>query len=185
MIRVLRLTLVSHAMTDAMAAGRFPDDEPINSVGRHQLLALSRDFVPRDPAQRQLAGPELRARQSAQALGLHADTESRLADLNYGLWRGKALTGISGDDMHAWMTDPGAAPHGGESILDLIKRVSSWLYSLEADTSATVAVTHPAVIRAAVLAALDADPQSFWRIDVAPAGSTVMHRRGGRWTLRL
>ena len=30
---VVRLTLVSHAMTDAMSAGRFPTDEPLNSVG--------------------------------------------------------------------------------------------------------------------------------------------------------
>ena len=31
MSEVVRLTLVSHAMTDAMAAGRFPTDEPLNS----------------------------------------------------------------------------------------------------------------------------------------------------------
>ncbi|MCA4718045.1 histidine phosphatase family protein, partial [Mycobacterium avium] len=49
----------------------------------------------------------------------------------------------------------------------------------------TAAVTHPAVIRAAIAAALDADPASFWRVDVAPAAYVVMHHRGGRWTLRL
>ena len=45
------------------------------------------------------------------------------------------------------------------------------------------AVTHPAVIRAAILIALEAPPKSFWRIDIAPASRTVLHFRG-RWTLR-
>ena len=47
-----------------------------------------------------------------------------------------------------------------------------------------VAVTHPAVIRAAILIALDAPPKSFWRIDIAPVSRTVMHFRGHAWTLR-
>ncbi|EUA23514.1 putative phosphoglycerate mutase [Mycobacterium xenopi 4042] len=34
MTEVVRLTLVSHAMTDAMVAGRFPADEPLNDAGR-------------------------------------------------------------------------------------------------------------------------------------------------------
>ena len=46
-----------------------------------------------------------------------------------------------------------------------------------------MAVTHPAVIRAVILIALDAPPKSFWRIDIAPASRTVLHFRG-RWTLR-
>jgi broad specificity phosphatase PhoE len=56
---------------------------------------------------------------------------------------------------------------------------------LTANPLRTVAVTHPAVIRAAIVAALDAAPPSFWRVDVEPAGCVVMHFRGGRWTLRL
>ncbi|WP_165614143.1 histidine phosphatase family protein, partial [Mycolicibacterium holsaticum] len=47
-----------------------------------------------------------------------------------------------------------------------------------------VAVTHPAVVRAAVLTALEAPPKSFWRIDIAPVSRTVMHYRGHAWTLR-
>ena len=37
MSEVVRLTLVSHAMTDAMAAGRFPTDESVNDLGRKQI----------------------------------------------------------------------------------------------------------------------------------------------------
>jgi broad specificity phosphatase PhoE len=49
----------------------------------------------------------------------------------------------------------------------------------------TVAVTHPAVIRAAILLALDTQAKSFWRMDIKPLSHTDMHFRGGRWTLRL
>ena len=37
MTEVVRLTFVSHAMTDAMAGGRFATDEPLNATGRRQV----------------------------------------------------------------------------------------------------------------------------------------------------
>ena len=72
MTDVLRLTLVSHAMTDAMAAARFPADEPLNDIGRRQATRIEIKSVAR-----QLAGPEQRARQTAELLGLHATSTSR------------------------------------------------------------------------------------------------------------
>jgi broad specificity phosphatase PhoE len=179
---VVRLTLVSHAMTDAMAAGRFPADEPLNGIGRRQVKAVRLDV---NDATRQIAGPEQRARQTAELLGLHATTEPRLADLDCGAWCGQSLRAVGPADLEVWLTDPTRAPHGGESIVDLIQRVAGWLESLPENGFPTIAVTHPAVIRAAVLSSLDMPPKSFWRIDVAPVGRTVMHFRKGRWTLRL
>ena len=183
MTGVVRLTLVSHAMTDAMAAGRFPADEPLNDTGRRIVESVAALEIAGDT--RQLTGPERRARQSAQLLGLQAATEPRLADLDCGRWRGEALANIGHAELEAWLTEPADAPHGGESIAGLIERVDGWLNSLTDDISRTVAVTHPAVIRAAILLALDAPPKSFWRIDIAPLSRTVMNFRGGRWTLRL
>jgi broad specificity phosphatase PhoE len=180
---VVRLTLVSHAMTDAMAAGRFPADEPLNDTGRRLVETVAALEVAGDT--RQLTGPERRARQTAQLLGLQAATEPRLADLDCGRWRGQVLANIWPADLEAWLTEPAHAPHGGESIVDLIERVDGWLDSLTDDALRTVAVTHPAVIRAAILLALDTPPKSFWRMDIAPLSHTVMHFRGGRWTLRL
>jgi broad specificity phosphatase PhoE len=185
---VVRLTLVSHAMTDAMAAGRFPADEPLKDTGRRQVEAVAGLDIKSDA--RQLAGPEQRARQTAQLLGLRATTEPRLADLDCGRWCGNTLEGVRPEDPAVWLTDPAQAPHGGESIVNLIDRVAGWLESLTEitltdHTLPTVAVTHPAVIRAAILLALDIPPKSFWRIDIAPVSSTVMHFRTDCWTLRL
>lgn len=179
---VVRLTLVSHAMTDAVAAARFPDDEPLNSLGRRQAQAAASQL---DRAGDQVRAPERRAGQTATLLGLDAATEPLLADLDCGRWRGHALDALPAGDVTVWLTEPAATPHGGESIVELIERVTTWLGSLSPTGSAVVAVTHPAVIRAAIVVALDAPPRSFWRVDVAPAGRTGLHRRGGRWTLRL
>jgi broad specificity phosphatase PhoE len=177
---VVRLTLVSHGMTDAMAAGRFPIDEPLNAMGHRQLDATV-DLGSIDAA---LCGPEKRTRQTAELLGLRAETDTALADLDHGSWRGNVLGGVLPAELAIWLTDPSGAPHGGESLVGLMVRVRRWLDSIAARRGRIVAVTHPAVVRAAILIALDAPPKSFWRIDVSPASRTVMHRRGQSWTLR-
>ncbi|MEZ0349917.1 histidine phosphatase family protein [Mycobacterium sp. pR1184] len=182
MTRVVRLEMVSHAMTDAMAAARFPADEPLSDAGRRRAeVAAGLDIR----GARHIAGPELRTRQTAELLGLEAMVEPRLADLDCGLWRGQALGAVSEAELEAWRNDPAQAPHGGESIVELTERVAGWLASLTQGPSRTVAVTHPGVIRAAILTALDIAPKSFWRIDIAPLSRTTMHYRNGRWTLRL
>jgi broad specificity phosphatase PhoE len=187
---VVRLTLVSHAMTDAMAAARFPAAEPLNEIGRRQAeAAAGPDITGLDAGARQFSAPERRAYQTAKLLGLSPRMEGRLADLKYGGWRGKAHEDIPPDELAEWRFDPAAAPHGGESIVELIDRVGGWLDSLtpavSQDGSRIVAVTHPGVVRAAILLALDASPESFWRIDIAPVSRTVLHSRDGWWTLRL
>ena len=192
MANLVRLTLVSHAMTDAMAVGRFPVDEPLNDAGCRQVAGVAGPTI-RDVAEgaRVVAGPEQRARQTAQLLGLQPTTESALADLDCGRWRGKTLDCVPPEDLEVWLTEPAQAPHGGESIVNLIDRVAGWLQTLKpqtGNTSRTLAVTHPAVIRAAILLALDIPavaPKSFWRIDITPVSRTVMHFRGECWTLRL
>lgn len=184
MTEVVRLTLVSHAMTDAMGAGRFPADEPLNDIAVRHAEAVG-GLGAAAGHTRQFSGPERRARQTAQLLGLQVTSEPRLADLDCGHWRGQALDAVDPADLRLWLSDPVSAPHGGESIVDLIDRVSGWLKSLTDNTLRTVAVTHPAVVRAAILIALNVPPESFWRIDVTPASRTVLHFRENCWTLRL
>lgn len=181
MTEVLRLTLVSHATTDATAAARFPADEPLNDMGRRQAEGVAAQF---GRGARHFTAPERRAHQTADLLGLDAATDPLLADLNCGRWQGSRLEDLPPDDLTIWLTDPTSAPHGGESITDLMQRVGRWLNSLTQNASAAVAVTHPAVIRAAILLALDIPAKSFWRMDIAPVSRTALHHRGGCWTLR-
>jgi broad specificity phosphatase PhoE len=180
MTEVVRLTLVSHAMTDAMSAGRFALDEPLSRLGRRQLESGSGP----DDFEYALCGPELRTRETAELAGLPAEPEPALADLDVGRWSGVELAAVDPHDLDCWLTDPTAAPHGGESIVDLVVRVRAWLSRWVERPARICAITHPAVIRAAVVVVLDAPPASFWRIDVAPLSRTVLHHRTAGWTLR-
>ncbi|WKG02961.1 histidine phosphatase family protein [Mycolicibacterium sp. HK-90] len=180
MSEVVRLSLVSHAMTDATAAGRFPTDEALSPLGHRQADAT----VELGAVDWAYCGPEKRTRQTAELLNLSATVDRQLADLDFGSWRGNDLAGVRPADLAVWLTEPAQAPHGGESVVDLVKRVRRWMDGLAPMRGRLVAVTHPAVIRAAVLVALDAPPKSFWRIDIAPLSRTVLHFRGQAWTLR-
>jgi broad specificity phosphatase PhoE len=166
-------------MTDAMAAGRFPTDEPLSALGRRQADGIGGV----DAVDAAVCAPEARCRQTADVLGLAAEFEPQLADLDCGTWRGLALDAVPPAELAVWLTDPAQAPHGGESVVQLVERVRGWLATVT-ERRRLVAVTHPGVIRAAILVALDAPPNSFWRIDIGPASQTVMHRRGQSWTLR-
>lgn len=180
MSHIVRLTLVAHAMTDAMAAGRFPVDESLNVLGQRQVDAT----VDLGEIGVALCAPEKRTRQTAELLGLRAEVDPRLSDLDCGRWRGEVLGGVQPAELAVWLTEPDRAPHGGESVVALIERVRGWLAAVSQEPRRVVAVTHPAVIRAAMLVVLDAPPKSFWRIDITPASRTVLHFRGQVWTLR-
>lgn len=172
-----RLTLVSHGMTEALRAARFPLDEPLEA----RALDRARAGGLRAP-DRALTDGSARCGQTAAALGLQATVEDRLADLDTGRWRGLGLDEVDPADLATWTTDPSSAPHGGESVLALLERTRGWLQDLP--DGRTTAVTHPAVVRAVLVTALAADPASFWRIDVPPLSTTSLHGRDGRWTLR-
>jgi broad specificity phosphatase PhoE len=62
--------------------------------------------------------------------------------------------------------------------------VAGWLDDLRGEPGHTLAVTHAAVIRAAILAVIGAPAACFARIDVTPLGLTDLRGDGRRWTLR-
>jgi broad specificity phosphatase PhoE len=81
------------------------------------------------------------------------------------------------------LRDPAVAPHGGESILHLMQRVAEWLGGEQAHHRRSIVVTHATIIRAAIVYAIEAAPQSFWRIDIAPLSFTRLSGANGRWNL--
>ena len=180
MTEVVRLTLVSHAMTDAMAAGRFPADEPLNAVGRRHAEAAARLAIStgtrQSPARRNVPGRPPVAGLERRVI------EPRLADLDCGSWRGQPRRGRL--DRSRAMADR-SLPRRRTAASRLSTSSTGWLAgwtSLTDNALRTVVVTHPAVIRAAILIALNVPPNSFWRIDVAPASCIVMHFRENSWT---
>jgi broad specificity phosphatase PhoE len=172
----VRLLLVTHLMTRAVRRAAFPADEPIEASPG--VLMRPREGT------RLRRGPEQRCAQTCERMGLTAEADEVLSDWDLGRWRGSTLDEIAvaeRDAVTSWLADPSAAPHGGESLTALLSRASAWLGGL-ADGS-LVAVTHPAVVRAAVVAALGSPPAAFWRLDVAPATVTSLSGRNDRWNV--
>ncbi|MEU1346896.1 histidine phosphatase family protein [Streptomyces sp. NPDC005795] len=198
----VRVMLVSPGMNAALREARFAGDAPLDSSGLAQARAAA-GSVP--AADRWLSGPSRRCTATAKALGLRPDAEHTLRDWEMGRWSGARLSEVSVDEpdgVAAWLADPSAAPHGGESLRELCARVGAWLDSLHGATSGQVreevaesgaggkdvgrvlGVVEPGVVRAAVVHALDLPPQAFWRLDVAPLTVTELSGRSGRWNLR-
>jgi broad specificity phosphatase PhoE len=177
-----RLLLVRHASTDAVRAAAFGADEPLDARGR---AAAARLRLPRADAV--LVSPSARTRETAAAAGLVVTgCDAALAECDFGRWAGLTLREVAErepDAVSAWMTDPDAAPHGGESLAQVLARVRRWL-DAQAPLDGTAAIiTHAGVVKAAVVAALNAPPSAFWRIDVAPLSVTELHAHDGRWTV--
>jgi len=178
-----RLIFVCHASTDAVRKSAFPADQLLDARGRADAAALA-GSLPR--ADESWTSPELRTRQTAEALGLNASPLPVLHDCDYGRWSGRTFRDVYAQEPDAiatWLQDHAAAPHGGESILSLMQRVATWLDGEVARHRRSIVITHPAVIRAAIVHAIDAKPQSFWRIDIAPLSRTRLSGNDGRWNL--
>jgi len=159
----------------------FPADEQLEPQGRKKLAIVQRCLRHAD---RCWSSPALRAIQTAEALQLDAIVEPMLRECDYGRWSGRSFDEVRAQEPEAlaeWLRDPEAAPHGGESIVGLIGRVAAWLKTQNGMRG--VAIAHASVIRAAIVHAIEANPRSFWRIDVAPLSVTALSGNGGRWTL--
>jgi broad specificity phosphatase PhoE len=180
-----RLTWICHGATQSNRTGAFPADEPLEDRAVEQILKLAGGEIRAD---RVVVSPLLRARQTSELLGLEGETDPSLIECDYGAWAGRELMDVHASDPKAvttWMSDPAAAPHGGESLSELIERVDGWLARQLGEGGHTIAVTHASVIRAAIVGALQAPPAAFWKIDVEPLSFTEMSSDGRRWTLRL
>jgi broad specificity phosphatase PhoE len=180
---VRRLYLVRHAPTSATRAAAFPLDEPLDDRGR---AAAACCVVP--ACQSILSSPALRCRETAEIAGLHdVRIDDALAECDFGSWAGRSLADVHAADPEgaaAWMTDPDAAPHGGESLTRFAGRVGGWLDRQAADgPGRVVALTHGGVVKAALVHALAAPLRAFWQFDVATLSITELHACDGRWTV--
>ncbi|MFF3320719.1 histidine phosphatase family protein [Streptomyces sp. NPDC002889] len=176
----VRVTLVSPAMNQAVRQARFDDDLPLDQAGLASLEQAA------GMSGRGYVSTSARCRATAQGLGLEAEPLAELAGCDMGRWRGLRLDEVAAAEeaaVAAWLTDPSAAPHGGESVRGLRIRIGDWLDSLADGDGRVVCVVEPDVVRAAVVHALSAPDQAFWRLDVRPLTATELSGRAGRWNV--
>ncbi|NEA63097.1 histidine phosphatase family protein [Streptomyces sp. SID12488] len=185
----LRVTFVAAARSSPLLAERFDDDRPLDQAGWEEVQRAAHDLVPLAAAELRYCSPTPRSRATGDALGYGPLVQLALRDCDMGRWRGFTLGEAMArepESVDAWLADPRATPHGGESLLDFISRVGGWLDTRPADDNGRiVAVAEPSVIRAALVYALKAPPSTYWNLDVRPLSTTVVMGRTGRWNLRF
>ncbi|SHM21457.1 histidine phosphatase family protein [Cryptosporangium aurantiacum] len=207
----VRITVLTTPPSPATKLAAFPPDEQLLPEGVAAATAAAAGLAGYRSAQWR-CGPALRCRQAVAALGATEVTvDDGLDECDYGSWRGRTLDDVAAADpagLEAWLTDPDAAPHGGESVRDLLHRATAWLAGVGSGVASgpasgvasgvasgpasgvasgparTVAVTHPSVVKAMLVVALGAPPAAFWRLDVAPLTRTDLSGRPGAWTVR-
>ena len=180
-----RITLICHATTRALRAATFGGDDGLDDVGKRQAEALAGSLGRVDQC---WTSPALRARETAALLGLHnAMVEPRLREFDFGRWNGLTFQKLLLKEplkLASWIKNPSSAPHGGETIPQVMGRVASWLQDRIREKGSFVAVTHASVVRAAIVHVIEAQLPSFWRIDVVPLSRTELRTNGRRWVLR-
>jgi probable phosphoglycerate mutase len=150
----LILALLRHGPTAWNDEGRIQGstDIPLSEAGLAKMQALRLPAVP----VRSFASPKLRARQTAQALGLRdVIYDERLVEQHWGRWEGLTRDEIIARDGADCYIKAGAnrggafRPPGGESTQEVLARVADFLRDAARGDGDAVVVAHLGVLRAA------------------------------------
>lgn len=178
----MRLTCLCPPATPSMRQGRFPPDEEMPDADAHDALRRLAQDVLAD-ADLIVTSPLRRVSEVVARLGLSAVADPALRDLSSGAWAGCGLAELPSDQLATWLDDPHRAPPGGESRAALRSRAAAWLGTVPGMGRHVVAITHPAVVRALLSAAIGTPPQSDHALDVAPLTRARLSWTG-RWRVQ-
>jgi broad specificity phosphatase PhoE len=176
-----RLVLLSAAPTAAQRHGDFVVDQGVETDALGDVrrpVILSGDKCRH--------GPERRCAETADALGLESTPLCSLRAWDLGSWAGRAITDIGNaepESLGAWRQDPVVAPHGGETLANLLDRVGAWLDE-PPERQRVFAVADASVVRASVIHALGADWRTFWNLDIPPLSMSLLTHGSGAWRVR-
>ena len=150
----MKIALLRHGPTEWNAAGRIQGhtDIPLSDAGLAKMAARRLPLAVR----RVYASPMLRARQTAEALGLPGPIyDARLMEQNWGSWEGLTRDEIFTRDGADAFIKAGSnqgevfRPGGGESTGELHARIAAFLKDVAEGEGDAVAVAHLGVLRAA------------------------------------
>ena len=177
-----RLLVIAHGRAGSAGDPVFGDRSP---------LAAGVTVAPVEGRfQRWVCGPETACGETALLLarGEEADVIPELAGPDLGRWTGSTLSTIAGQDpdgLRSWLTDPDAAPHGGESLSRTAVRVGTAIDDTDWPEGRTAVVVSPAVARLLALHAIGGTPALAFRLDVRFGGRFELSAAGRGWRLLL
>lgn len=189
------LVLVRHGQSRANAAGLLVgrSDSPLTDLGRRQAVALGEVLasgkrgakgwrILTSPLQRAAETALLIATACGEATIAELAIDSRFVELDYGDLDETAPSQLPEGTWEQWCVDTSWRPPGGETLLEVSKRVGAACeeLSMEAAASDVVIVSHVSPIKAAVAWALGAGPEVSWRLNLGVASITRIATGGAR-----
>lgn len=175
----MKLLLVRHGETDWNLSQRFQghSDVPLNQVGCQQAMALANRLA--NQRTDCIYSSDLqRASTTAKIISngkIEIRTDSRLREINFGLWEGLTYHEIKEkykDALSAWENDPYQnSPTHGETLEQLVKRVQSMLDKLceKHKGQNILVVAHGGVLQTLICLALNLPPVMYWQFHLSPA----------------
>lgn len=168
------LVLLRHGQTDYNLAGRMQGhlDSVLTDTGRAQATAVAPAIAGLVP-ERLISSDLRRAVDTADlvggATGLPVKLDARLRETHLGEWQGRTVAEIEADwpgAIATWRSDPGWAPPGGESRIEVVRRSRPVVDELDDDFAAgsqstAVLVAHGGLI-AGLVSGLLALPAAAW-----------------------
>jgi probable phosphoglycerate mutase len=169
-------------------------DPELSAEGDMQVRAAAERLAGDGAVDVVLASPLRRTLQTAQAvgnlLGLEVRVEDGFRECAFGEWEGLTFDQVRAgwpDELAGWLGDPAVAPPGGESFVDVRKRVLRARDQVLAryPRGSVLVVTHVTPIKVLVADALEASLSALYRMELSPATLTeVQWFESGQASLR-
>lgn len=191
-----RIFLIRHGETEWNRQGRIQGHSNIklSTEGIHQaqMLAKYSPFMRIDAV---YSSDLTRAFDTARVLAVKFNLEvhmvPELREVNFGYWEGKLIADLVQmfpDDFGKFFTDPERChPPQGETFLQCQARALNALNKIIAahDDHNVVIVTHGAVIRLIICAALDIPIHKMWAISQSNMAVNILRVDDGEFTVEL
>jgi 2,3-bisphosphoglycerate-dependent phosphoglycerate mutase/probable phosphoglycerate mutase len=174
-VSLRRLVLLRHGQTDYNVGGRMQGhlDSMLTETGVEQAAAVAPEIARLTP-DRLISSDLQRAVDTADlvaaACGLPVKYDARLRETHLGDWQGRTVAEIEDDwpgAIATWRSDPGWAPPGGESRIEVVRRSLPVVEELDEEYASTepditvVLVAHGGLI-AGLVCGLLALPAAAW-----------------------
>lgn len=142
------MILIRHPVTAAPAGLCYGRTDPgLGTEAAEQVSIAVNELAPREAV---VSSPAPRCLILAEALVAGAGTvriDTRLTEMDFGIWEGRFWDDISRTQSDPWADDPwSTAPPGGETFAAVHARVAA---ALDDTHASEIIVTHAGVIRAA------------------------------------
>jgi broad specificity phosphatase PhoE len=174
------LILLRHGRTATNADGRLQGavDSPLDEVGHAEAMAAARVLAGRGTV---VSSPLRRAVETASYLGADVRVDDRWRELAFGEYEERRVAEVRDELTARWTADPAYRPPGGESLLDLGRRIFPVCEELAAEAAEhdVVVVSHASAIKAALAWALGVTGATVLRFEMATASISSVRIRGG------